>query len=106
MAQLYQHWIDSYPHSINTLTTHYEFKQCKTNYNKSPEVLMSTKAVRFSEKEDKKITEFLEINPFLDFSTLARLSIMKFIEQPEIKLNPIKKTENTTRSKIDNVRTH
>jgi hypothetical protein len=67
---------------------------------------MSTKAVRFSEKEDKKIAEFLEINPFLDFSTLARLSIMKFIEQPEFKLNPINKTENTNNSKIENVRTH
>lgn len=67
---------------------------------------MSTKAVRFSDKEDKKISEFLEINPFLDFSTLARLSIMKFIEQPEIKLNPIKKTEITTRSKIHSVRSH
>lgn len=67
---------------------------------------MSTKAVRFSDKEDKKISEFLEINPFLDFSTLARLSIMKFIEKPEIKLNPISGAENTNKSKIDNSRTH
>lgn len=52
---------------------------------------MSTKAVRFSENEEKAIAEFLEKNPFLDFSTLARLSIMSFIENPEIKLKPISK---------------
>ena len=73
---------------------------------------MGTKAVRFSEKEERSINEFLEINPFLDFSTLARLSIMRFIENPEIKLkavipNKIKvKVKVKVKNKTDNTRIH
>lgn len=58
---------------------------------------MSTKAVRFSEKEDEEIKEFLKNNPFLDFSTLARLAIQKFIENPEIQLKPAKKNIETNK---------
>ncbi len=57
---------------------------------------MGTKAVRFSDKEEQAISEFLEKNPFLDFSTLARLSIMNFIENPEIKLKAV--TQNKAKS--------
>jgi hypothetical protein len=49
-----------------------------------------TKAVRFSDKEDKAIKEFLKNNPYFDFSTIARMAILKFIENPEIKLIPTK----------------
>ena len=52
---------------------------------------MSTKAVRFSAEEDSAIKDFLENNKYFDFSTLARISIMKFIENPELKLKPTKK---------------
>lgn len=58
---------------------------------------MSTKAVRFSENEDLEIKEFLKNNPFLDFSTLARLAIQKFIENPELKL----KTNNPSKEQKD-----
>lgn len=51
---------------------------------------MATKAVRFNEKEDKAIKEFLERNSFLDFSTLARMAILSFIENPTITLKPAK----------------
>jgi hypothetical protein len=51
---------------------------------------MATKAVRFNEKEDKAIKEFLERNSFLDFSTLARMAILNFIENPTITLKPAK----------------
>lgn len=57
---------------------------------------MGTKAVRFSDKEEQAISEFLEKNPLLDFSTLARFSIMNFIENPEIKLKAV--TQNKTKS--------
>lgn len=50
---------------------------------------MGTKAVRFSDKEEQIIKEFLDKNPMLDFSTLARLAISNFVENPELKLKPI-----------------
>ncbi len=51
---------------------------------------MSIKAVRFSDEEDREIKEFLKNNPFLDFSSMARLAISKFIENPEITFEPKK----------------
>lgn len=51
---------------------------------------MPTKAVRFSEKEDKAIKEFLKNNPYFDFSTIARIAILNFIENPSLKLKPAK----------------
>ena len=51
---------------------------------------MPIKAVRFSDKEDKAIKEFLKNNPYFDFSTVARMAILKFIENPEINLVPTK----------------
>jgi|SaaInlStandDraft_7_1057024.scaffolds.fasta_scaffold540357_2 hypothetical protein len=52
---------------------------------------MGTKAVRFSDKDEKLINEFLKKNPMFDFSLLARTAILNFIENPEIKLKPIGK---------------
>lgn len=45
---------------------------------------MATKAVRFSSEEEELIGEFLKINPMFDFSSLARMAILKFIENPQI----------------------
>ena len=59
---------------------------------------MGTKAVRFSESEEKSIIEFLEKNPFLDFSTIARLAILNFIKNPEIKLIPVNATTKNNRN--------
>jgi len=49
---------------------------------------MPSKAVRFSDKENEAITDFLEKNPYFDFSTIARMAILKFIENPQIELTP------------------
>lgn len=49
---------------------------------------MPSKAVRFSDKENEAITKFLENNPYFDFSTIARMAILKFIENPQIELTP------------------
>ncbi|MDO9181317.1 MAG: hypothetical protein Q7U04_02860 [Bacteriovorax sp.] len=67
---------------------------------------MGTKAVRFSDNEEEAIAEFLEKNPFLDFSTLARLSIMNFIENPELKLKPISVNINKEKMKNEKTRIH
>lgn len=51
---------------------------------------MATKAVRFNEKEEEAIRDFLLQNPYFDFSTLARIAIVNFIKNPDLKLIPIK----------------
>lgn len=53
--------------------------------------MTKTRAIRLSEKEDKLINDFLKKNPFFDFSSLARTAIASFIENPTLKVKPIKK---------------
>lgn len=48
------------------------------------------KAIRLSEKEEQVINEFLERNPFFDFSSLARTALLAFIENPQLNLIPVK----------------
>lgn len=55
---------------------------------------MPTRGVRFSEEENKAIKKFLEKNPYFDFSTIARMAILNFIENPIINLKPTKVDEN------------
>ena len=52
--------------------------------------MAKTRAIRFSTQEDKLIEEFLKQNPFFDFSSLTRTAILQFIEQPNIKIKPVK----------------
>ena len=49
---------------------------------------MATKAVRFNPEEEKAISDFLQRNPYFDFSTLARIAIIKFIQNPSLELKP------------------
>ena len=51
---------------------------------------MHTRTIRFSDKDLKDIQKFLDQNPMFDFSSLARISIRKFIENPDIKIRGIK----------------
>lgn len=44
------------------------------------------RGVRFSDKEERSIEEFLRKNPLLDFSTLAKIAILEFIKNPKINL--------------------
>lgn len=55
---------------------------------------MPTRAVRFSDEENEAIKEFLKNNPFLDFSTVAKMAILNFIEKPDIQLKPTKLKKN------------
>jgi mevalonate kinase len=48
-----------------------------------------TKTVRFSSKELKTIEQFLDANPFLDFSTLVRMATLSFVEKPAIALKAV-----------------
>jgi|LakMenEpi03Aug12_release.lakeMendotaPanAssembly.Ray.scaffolds.fasta_scaffold6245618_1 hypothetical protein len=52
---------------------------------------MPTKAIRFKDEELEAINTFLKQNPFFDFSTLAKIAIAKFIKNPELQLEPVKK---------------
>jgi hypothetical protein len=51
-----------------------------------------TKAIRLNPSDDALITEFLNANPFFDFSSLARTAILSFIRQPTISITPISST--------------
>lgn len=61
---------------------------------------MPTKAIRFSDKEDKAIKEFIKNNPYFDFSTIARMAILKFIENPQLELKPSKLEKEITTIKV------
>lgn len=52
-----------------------------------------TRAIRITEAEDRLIEEFLKKNPFFDFSSLARTSILAFIENPHLNLTPVNKAK-------------
>ena len=54
--------------------------------------MSKTRAIRLSDEEEVAIQRFLELNPYLDFSTLARISIFDFIKDPKLKLEPVKYT--------------
>jgi hypothetical protein len=50
------------------------------------------RGIRFSDKEESMIEEFLEKNPFIDFTTLAKVAILEFVKKPQINLIPIEKS--------------
>ncbi len=60
-----------------------------------------TKAIRISKNEEALIQRFLEDNPFFDFSSLARTAILNFIEQPNIKIKPVKVSKRPARELED-----
>jgi len=59
-----------------------------------------TRAIRFSNEEDKLITEFLNRNSFFDFSSLARTAIIKFIEEPKLEMTPVKRKKQMHLSNV------
>lgn len=46
------------------------------------------KTIRFTDGDLNKISLFLEQNPGMDFSTLIRISVNRFIEDPKLNLAP------------------
>jgi hypothetical protein len=51
--------------------------------------MSKTRAVRLSKDEEAKLQLFLKKNPVFDFSKLARIAILRFIENPELKIQGI-----------------
>lgn len=59
------------------------------------------KTVRFKEQEIESIDAFLNENPALDFSTLVRLAVWKFISSPSLKSIDKKKSDSGITSSKD-----
>ena len=53
--------------------------------------MSKVRGIRFSKEEEQLIEEFLTKNPLLDFTTLAKIAILAFIERPKIDLTPVNK---------------
>lgn len=52
-------------------------------------IMAKVRGIRFTSQEDAFIEEFLRKNSFLDFTTLAKIAILKFIKTPSIDLNAV-----------------
>ena len=52
----------------------------------------NTRTIRFSEADVRDIDRFLKENQIFDFSTLARVAIRKFIENPTVEIKGINDT--------------
>ena len=61
----------------------------------------SVRTVRFDKKDLQKIEEFLKQNSFLDFSSLARISINHFIENPTVQIKPLNNSKLKSTKKGD-----
>ena len=57
------------------------------------------RTVRFDKTEITKIEQFLRKNSFLDFSSLTRLALNHFIENPTAQIRPL--NEKRSRSQRD-----
>ena len=64
-------------------------------------MIKSVRTVRFDKHDLLKIDEFLKQNTFLDFSSLARLSINHFIENPTVQIKPLNRAKIKTPKKGD-----
>ena len=64
------------------------------------------RTVRFDNKDLSKIEDFLKQNSFLDFSSLARMSINHFIENPTVQIKAVQnKTAKASKNGDQNVTT-
>ncbi len=48
--------------------------------------MSKVRGIRFTEKEEALIEEFLLKNPLIDFSTMAKVAILDFVRNPQISL--------------------
>ncbi len=51
--------------------------------------LNKTRTIRFGPEDLRQIEEFLRRNPFLDFSTLVRIAVVKFMEKPSLEVRSV-----------------
>jgi hypothetical protein len=59
----------------------------------------NVRTVRFDDKQEKRIEEFLGRNPFLDFSSLTRMAVDQFIQKPTVKIQPVKSKKASLKDK-------
>ncbi len=55
--------------------------------------MSKVRGIRFNKKEDSLVEEFLKVNPLIDFTTLAKISILEFVKKPQITLKPVVQKE-------------
>lgn len=48
-----------------------------------------SRTIRFKTEDVELIDEFIEKNPIFDFSSLTRIALRKFIENPTVEFTPI-----------------
>jgi hypothetical protein len=48
--------------------------------------MSKVRGIRFTEKEEALVEEFLLKNPLIDFSTAAKIAILEFVRKPQISL--------------------
>lgn len=53
-----------------------------------------SRTVRFKSEELELVEEFLDKNPFFDFSTLTRTAVMQFIQNPSIQIQAVARPRN------------
>lgn len=58
-------------------------------------MIKTVRTVRFDKKDLTKIDEFLKQNTFLDFSSLARMSITRFIENPTVQIKAVQNKKSS-----------
>ena len=58
------------------------------------------RTVRFEKEELDKIEKFLKRNPFLDFSTLTRMALNDFIENPRVQIRPLASQKRRRRNEL------
>lgn len=51
--------------------------------------MSKVRGIRFNKEEEEMVDEFLQSNPLIDFTTLAKISILEFIKKPEITLKAV-----------------
>lgn len=66
-----------------------ELRSPATYYGSCTLIDTVSRTIRFKSEEIELITEFLEKNPIFDFSSLTRIAIRKFIENPKMEITPV-----------------
>lgn len=82
---------------VNLTYSHFVLHCATTCVNKGKGTLMAspshTRTIRFSEQDIRDIERFLKENQIFDFSTLARVAIRRFIENPNIEIKGLRELE-------------
>ena len=62
--------------------------------------MAKVRSVRFTTKEDQLIEEFIQKNSFFDFSTLAKIAILRFVKSPDLVVKPVSDSKTKKEEQI------